>query len=153
VFGILKGRFRFIRHGILLQSQEKVDTIFFTCCILHNLILEADGLDKRWEENVEWDRLNPQPSNSDTGFDEEDGPRVHSIGLRELHILERVDRYRSATDNEDFNGNEVVEEIDEHFESKRKLLIDHFKKAYDSGLVCWPRCFPLVKKRIYNVAH
>ena len=153
VFGILKGRFRFIRHGILLQSQEKVDTIFFTCCILHNLILEADGLDKRWEQNVEWDRLNPQPSNSDTGFYEEDGPRVHSIGLQELRILERVDQYRSVTDNEDFNGNEVVEEIDEHFESKRKLLIDHFKKAYDSGLVCWPRCFPLVKTRIYNVAH
>lgn len=141
VFGILKGCFRFIRHGILLQSQDKIDTIFFTCCILHNLILEADGLDRRWEQSVEWDRLNPQSNNSDTGYDEEDSARAQSISLQELRILERVEQYRSATESEDFNGNEVVEEVDENFEPKRKLLIDHFKKAYDSGLVCWPRCF------------
>jgi Plant transposon protein len=94
VFGILKGRFRFLRHGILLQTQDKVDTAFFTCCILHNLILEADGMDKRWEENVEWDRLNPQPSNSDNGYDDEDLTRPQSISLQEARILERVELYR-----------------------------------------------------------
>ena len=151
VFGILKGRFRFLRHGILLQTQDKVDTAFFTCCILHNLILEADGMDKRWEENVEWDRLNPQPSNSDNGYDDEDLTRPQSISLQEARILERVEQYRSAVE-EEYEGNEVVEEVDDNFEEKRKMLIKHFKKAYDSGLVSWPRCFPDVKKAVYNLA-
>ena len=151
VFGILKGRFRFLRHGILLQTQEKVDTAFFTCCILHNLILEADGMDRRWENNVEWDRLNPQPNNSDVGYDEDDSARPQSISVQELRILERVEQYRSVRE-EVHVGNEVIEEVDENFDDKRKMLIKHFKVAYDSGLVSWPRCFPEAKKAVYNLA-
>ena len=41
-------------------------------CILHNLILEFDGLDDRWEEEVNWDQINPQPDNSDEGSDLDD---------------------------------------------------------------------------------
>jgi hypothetical protein len=52
-FGILKSRWRFLRNGIVLQNQSSIDFAFFTCCILHNLILEFDGLDNRWEENVD----------------------------------------------------------------------------------------------------
>jgi hypothetical protein len=37
-------------------------------------------------------------------------------------------------------------------DEKRKMLIMHFKKAYDSGLASWPRCFPDVKKAVYNLA-
>ena len=101
-------------------------------------------MDRRWEDNVEWDRLNPQPSNSDIGYDEDDSARPQSISVQELRILERVEQYRSVI-KEVHEGNEVVEEIDENFEDKRKMLIMHFKTAYDSGLVSWPRCFPEVK--------
>ena len=68
-FGILKGRFRILRSGIVLQSQTAIDNVFFTCSIPHNRILEADGLDTRWEQNVEWDMLNPQSGISDDGYD------------------------------------------------------------------------------------
>ena len=54
-FGILKGRFGFLRHGIILQDDARIDLVSFTCCILHNIILEFDGLDSRWETNVDWD--------------------------------------------------------------------------------------------------
>jgi hypothetical protein len=149
-FGILKGRFRFLKQGILLQTQHKIDTAFFTCCILHNMILEADGLDKRWEDNVEWDVLNPQPGNSDEGFDEIETPN-QSISNQERRILDRVAQYESAIEIE-YEGNEVDEEIDVDFESKRKILINHFKKAYDKGLVHWPRAFAEEKKKYYNKA-
>jgi hypothetical protein len=76
---------------------------------------------------------------------------VQSIGLQELRILERVAQYESAI-AEEYAGNEVVEEVDEKFEDKRKMLINHFKKAYDSGLVSWPRCFPEIKRKTYNLA-
>ena len=54
--------------------------------------------------------------------------------------------------DEDIGGNDVIEEVDEKFEEKRGMLIRHFKKAYDSGLVSWPRCFDNEKKSIYNLA-
>ena len=150
-FGILKGRFRFLRQGILLHTQEKVDTTFFTCCILHNMILSADGLDRRWEDNVEWDILNPQPSNSDEGYDENESPD-QSIINQERRILDRVAQYVSAIEVE-YEGNEVDEEVDVDFEQKRKILISHFKKAYDKGLVHWPRGFTEIKKKCYKKAN
>ena len=150
-FGILKGRFRFLRQGILLHTEEKVDTTFFTCCILHNMILSADGLDRRWEDNVEWDILNPQPSNSDEGYDENESPD-QSIISQERRILDRVAQYVSAIEVE-YEGNEVDEEVDVDFEQKRKILISHFKKAYDKGLVHWPRGFTEIKKKCYKKAN
>ena len=53
-------------------------------------------MDRRWEDNVEWDRLNPQPSNSDIGYDEDDSARPQSISVQDLRILERVEQYRSV---------------------------------------------------------
>jgi hypothetical protein len=51
-FGILKGRFRILKTGICLGGQQAGDRIFLTCCALHNMLLEVDGLDKGWEEGV-----------------------------------------------------------------------------------------------------
>ena len=28
--------------------------MFFTCCIMHNMLLFFDGLANRWENNVNW---------------------------------------------------------------------------------------------------
>ena len=149
-FGVLKSRWRFLRNGIVLQKQTSIDYAFFTCCILHNLILEFDGLDNRWKENVDWDQINPQPDNSDEGFDL-DG-EIPSI--QERRILNRVDQWTSAMGvSEEANaavGNEVEVEIDYDFETKRRSLIEHFLYAYDAGLVKWPRCFTEEKKAYYN---
>jgi Plant transposon protein len=73
-FGILKSRWRFLRNGIVLKNQISTGYAFFTCCILHNLILENDGLDNRWETDRDWEILHPQPvpDNSDEGFDDDD---------------------------------------------------------------------------------
>jgi Plant transposon protein len=89
-FGILEGRLRILRNGMPLQSQRAIDQVVFTCCILHNLILEADGLDIRWERQAEWDKLNPQTSNFDEGCDEDGTVDVSDICVQERRILERV---------------------------------------------------------------
>ncbi|CAN0329295.1 unnamed protein product, partial [Ascophyllum nodosum] len=44
-FGILKGRFRVLKLRIGYHSQERIDNIFFTCCILHNMLHTFDGMD------------------------------------------------------------------------------------------------------------
>ncbi len=43
-FGVLKARFRCLKVGLQLQTMGRVANVFFTCCILHNELLEADGL-------------------------------------------------------------------------------------------------------------
>ena len=52
-FGILKGHFRVLKLRIGYHSQERIGNIFFTCCILHNMLHTFDGMDK-FEENVDW---------------------------------------------------------------------------------------------------
>jgi hypothetical protein len=43
-FRMLKGRFRYIKKWNKLNKQETVDHVFVTCCILHNMQLELDGV-------------------------------------------------------------------------------------------------------------
>ncbi|CAN0462809.1 unnamed protein product, partial [Ectocarpus sp. 12 AP-2014] len=45
-FGILKGRFRILKLGILFQDKNVIDNLFFTCCTLHNMLHAFDGLDE-----------------------------------------------------------------------------------------------------------
>ena len=59
--------------------------------------------------------------------------------------MERVAKHESAIDI-NYEGNEVEVGIDITFVAKRRLLINRFQKAYDRGLVNWPRGFPQVKK-------
>ena len=51
-FGILKGRFRILQTGIRLEGTEPADKIWLTCCALHNLLLEADGLSEPWDAHL-----------------------------------------------------------------------------------------------------
>ena len=51
-FGFLNGCFRILKLLIMFRKKEDIDNMFFTCCILHNIIRSYDGLDIL-EENVE----------------------------------------------------------------------------------------------------
>ena len=43
VFGSLKKRFKWLKCWSSLKSQKKIDNVFITCCILHNMLLDHDG--------------------------------------------------------------------------------------------------------------
>ena len=47
-FGILKGRWRILKTGIRMKQVGDVDKVWKTCCALHNMLLEVDGLDEAW---------------------------------------------------------------------------------------------------------
>ena len=51
-FGILKGRWRILKSGIRLYNTEIADNIWLTCCALHNMLLDVDGLSKSWNNGV-----------------------------------------------------------------------------------------------------
>ena len=42
-FGILKGRWRILKCGVRTYGVDSVDQVWFTCCVLHNWLLEVDG--------------------------------------------------------------------------------------------------------------
>ncbi len=49
-FGILKGRWRILKTGTCVHNTEACDNIWMTCCALHNLLLDVDGLWHKWED-------------------------------------------------------------------------------------------------------
>ena len=53
-FGVLKGRFRCLKLPIYYENKCHIDYMFYTCCILHNMLLHFDGLDVRWERNINY---------------------------------------------------------------------------------------------------
>jgi hypothetical protein len=47
-FGILKGQFRILKAGIRVHGVDSTDNIWMTCCAIHNMLLEIDGLTEYW---------------------------------------------------------------------------------------------------------
>lgn len=54
VFGKVKGRFRIFWTKILFNDKDKIDNAWFTACIIHNMLLQFDGLDVL-EKDVDWE--------------------------------------------------------------------------------------------------
>ena len=48
-FGILKGRFIILKAEIRLHGVDIADDIRMTCCAMHNILLENDGLIDEWD--------------------------------------------------------------------------------------------------------
>jgi hypothetical protein len=51
-FGIMKGRWRILKSGVRLHGFEGVDSVWFTCRVLYNWLLEVDGLTEEWVGGV-----------------------------------------------------------------------------------------------------
>eukprot|EP00797_Seminavis_robusta_P021439 Sro3344_g347030.2 (377) ;mRNA; r:5289-6419 len=70
VFGILKGRWRVLKTGIRLHGETAADRIWLTCCALHNMLLQVDGLSEQW--------------NGEIGLNETDDLRFTPFALQRL---------------------------------------------------------------------
>ena len=138
VFGSMKKRFRFLKHAIEIHSQHHIDNAFFTCCILHNMILMYDGLDSRWEENIDWDALDP--------FDDETGnPDVVN---RAALLLSRVSDSNSYLhSNRVIPGNETQREEELSHEIRRGALVTNFEQRFLKQSVSWPKGFSDKQRR------
>lgn len=53
-FGILKKRFRILRVPSLLNQEKEITNVFMTCCVLHNMLLDWDGLSDLGNEDEDW---------------------------------------------------------------------------------------------------
>ena len=163
-FGILKGRWRILKAGIRCHNTEIADNIWMTCCALHNLLLDADGLSHQWKDGIA-----SSYENEDGLFHADDVPPAIQR-LVDLDGDEGRRRFRTYDDsrfgmrNTDFDEDEdeigtadsdlgqrnlqlplvrsgtSVKSI--KFAQFRAMLIDSFNIAFHKNELKWPRRFP-----------
>ena len=116
---------------ILYQSKDDIDNMFFTCCIIHNMLLSYDHLDDRWEKNANW--------SGQGGLHDED-----DLNIFHRHLI----RVRGNSDYADAGINRLnergnldyldgEEEVENTHSSLKTKLIKHFVYQYHSGNVQW----------------
>ena len=145
-FGIMKGRWRCLRYGIKLHGIENCDKIWMTCCALHNMLLEIDGLSEQWRSGVksvyeeDVDDVNNLPFSlkrlakpdkqrnfdlSKVGY----GNDVQRTVRREINVDSNLTFDKSKIHN--------VNELTLH--QFRMKLITHFNICFMHKEVVWPR--------------
>lgn len=143
VFGNLKKRFRFLKNAIEFHCQHQIDNALFTCCIIHNMILMYDGLDSRWEDDVDWDLLDPL----DNVTGETDTVNRAAI------LLSRVNACTShLLSNRVIEGNETYREVDTNHESIRRALVIHFDHRLNRKSVAWPKGFTDKQRKEFRLS-
>jgi hypothetical protein len=146
-FGILKGRWRILKTGIRLQSLSAVDDVWFTCCALHNMLLNIDGLDIRWNEGVK------SPYEGEMGW-HENGVVEHNVPLIFSRVnggLNNVREYDETMSHDkipiaygigdmidEFPANNIKSIRKISFKSFRLILINHFQEKWLRNEVVWP---------------
>lgn len=138
-----------------MHGLEIVDDIWFTCCAFHNMLLNCDGLDKRWNKGV----VSPfqgelgwhAPGDTESFCDpiifqrfrsgqQGSNPRAYDcslIGAGEEEIRHIPDQ--RGNNNDDIN--EVQEAKPLHTLSNNKfrnILVIHFNKLWEFGKLIWP---------------
>ena len=152
-FGILKGRWRILKVGIRLHDISSVDMVWQTCCALHNMLLDIDGLNKPW------DGVNMQTSDYSGSFgclDYDDMPfavqRLYSPGEIRAYdtslMLVQPCPIQDDDDDEHFcDGKKKSDNSSDSIRVVRNLsleyfharLVEHFDIKFKAGEVHWPR--------------
>ena len=158
-FGILKGRWRVLKAGVRSHGTESCDKIWLTCCAFHNMLLDVDGLDDKWEKSLNASRWQRGAGN----FDNSDIPapirRLHqSIGIQNSSFdLSGMGRgtdapslagVQSRTNNAvGPNAEQMIEDdgtmVVRHMPQDlfRSKLVEHFQILFRKNQIKWPsRC-------------
>ena len=162
-FGILKGRWRILKSGVRLCGVDSVDHIWFTCCVLHNWLLEVDRLTQEWVGGIrkltsDWD--------GEMGCLDFDGVRVEvpnalahlsaNLDPRNYDLsglgpgLDVVDEMRTMM-NRDFGESEETTTRERGACTRHVwhlslavfqcLLVNHFAILFSQNNIVWPRRF------------
>ena len=131
-FGILKGRFTILRHGIRLNSIAQCDKVWKTCCALHNKLLFIDGMDKGWDE-----------TNDSISVDSDEEIEIpFSMQRLNRHSDQAINNHVSKYDDDFFdkytrNGKRIVRKIP--LDVFQERLIHHFDIRFKRNDIIWPK--------------
>ena len=148
-FGILKGRWKCLKYGIRLHGIDLADQIWLTCCALHNMLLEVDGLATKWREGVPsyWedkvDDMSTLPfalrclarASGKTSFDLSGMGRGNDIDAN-MPVPGNNDEHNVSDTNQ--GTEEAISVKDMSYNSFRAKLVRHFNIAFHFNEVKWP---------------
>ena len=160
VFGILKGRFRILKIPLLFHKIHQIDNIFYTCCVLHNMLLINDGMDiPAWEEGVDWahlDGLLGVAAADEDEYEEDEAADLAQVqegnqwGLRggnQTQVRLTADSDYSICGGNSFDystcdqhgsgDSEVAVEVETSHNELRSALIEHFTYMWKHKEVHW----------------
>lgn len=134
VFGVLKGRFRCLKLPIFYHDKNKIDNMFYCCCIMHNMLLSFDGLDVRWEQNVNYARKDGNHALEDMVIF-----RQHLSRVRNLTPTTDFTSTGTANLEEDsvIQHGEHCNEYESSYAKLQKKLIDHFAWKHSINEIEW----------------
>jgi Plant transposon protein len=160
-FGILKGRFRVLKTGVRLHGIKVTDNIWHTCCALHNLFLEEDGLSDEWQNGTNiWESSWGDQEDSDvttyapsyllerltnpSSFDMTTiGTRNNVMDNEELELIDHDDMDHTTTDETTTTHDElpmgITDVNDLTMEEFRKRLTEHFDVLFQQKKLVWPK--------------
>ena len=114
IITIFIGRWRILKSGIRVHGIEAADNIWFTCCALHNMLLNIDGLNKKWKKGI------PSPFEGELGW--------HAVGDVETYAPLIFRRVRDGCDIRELDtsnfarGNDLCNNLLDNREEEIKNL-------------------------------
>lgn len=104
LFGLLKKRYRILRNGLPYQNITLCDNLLKASCILHNMLMECDGLHDVGQYEDDWEN--------------------YLIADHELSMYRNVPEFVDPLE---------PPELDPGYHEKRALLVDHMMVLHERG--------------------
>jgi hypothetical protein len=144
-FGILKVRWRVLKSGIRVHGTDASDKIWKTCCALHNMLLEVDGIAEDYSSdwlgeigNFSADDV-PEAFRrllNSNGFYDASGMGAGDDAVGSEAEEEEEEIYQGSIIEED-DGAIVVRKMS--MTQFREKLIDHFNICFQRKELAWPK--------------
>jgi hypothetical protein len=163
-FGILKGRWRILKSGIRLHGVDAADKVWLTCCALHNMLIDVDGLDEGWAKGArsDWDGELGNLTNSEaaailrmqepsivrtydsSGIGRGNDHQNSMDAILEEQELQVEDERRAMANRLAYSTNPLSVWVvrDLSFSFFRERLVEHFQIEFNNPLgrgITWPK--------------
>jgi hypothetical protein len=115
LFGIMKKRFRILGVASLAHYSENINSMVKVCSVLHNMLLEFDGLASAGDLETDWARV------------DEAEARAHRLNLTEMATF--------VVGSQALYNNMDETEVHDGWDQKRRKLVAHYAHALARGEV------------------
>ena len=161
-FGILKGRWRILKTGIRLHNTAAADNVWLTCCALHNLLLDVDGLSEGWQTGIPsyWETPSGQRHEEFYRMDDVPNAIQKLLNPPDTRFVRQTFYHDQTRFAESADGQEQERNYDTTFDDEyivrqerggkainvnsislkrfRLMLIEHFNFVFHQKKVLWP---------------
>ena len=142
VIAVLKTRFRILSISLDFASAEKIDNVVFACIILHNWLIEYDGVDRHGLAEYDWSEASDATIDDARASDffTEHETRAIEIDIaatspsRELRLGCQPPKHHVPELND---LNDLILDVDPDYVERQEALIKHYQLAFERKEIKW----------------